>query len=460
MRRSVKLIVGAVVLCLLVGSYLLVRYKPWADKETTAQTTGKITSEAAGSVQEIFITNPKGKLHIVKSGDTWIVSGAEGKKMDTDALSRFESLFTYLTFDRIIGENPAGGLAPFGLDTPQATAQAKLADGRTVTLLFGNKTPTGGGYYLMKEGDPKVYTVGSYDAERVFSTVNDLRDKNLGSINLQELTYLKIRGKETIEFVERTGEEDLGALSSKYVMTIPYKNRAPDSQKFDELLKQIPSSFMVSSFVDDNPKNLAQYGLAQPEREFIIKDKNAAVHILLGKTTESGEVYAKLSDKPEVFTLSSHDVDFLNVDSFSLIDKFILIVNIDTVDSFIINASGRTTRADIKREAPKEGEEKGKDHYFVDGVEVEEGAFKAFYQAAIGILADSQNPAGISKGNPEVTIIFNMNKGKSPQLTARFYPVDRMYYASQRDGSPSFLVGRYQIDKLLEAIETVKKSKL
>jgi hypothetical protein len=460
MRRSFKLIIGGAVIVLLVGGYILVKHNPWEKAPSPLPAYEKITSADKDSLREITITNPRGGFRITKTGDAWAVEGAGSLKIDASELSRYESLFTYLTADRVIGENPEGGLAPFGLDSPRAKAAAKLADGTIITLLVGNKTATGSGYYLMKEGDPKVYTVGSYDADRIFLAVQDLRDKNLGSINVQELTYVKIRGKETIEFRERSGTEDLGALSSKYVVTLPYKNRTTDSQKFEEFLKQIPASFSVSSFVEDNPKDLALYGLAPAAREFILKDKQGSIHILLGKTTENGDVYAKLADAPGVFTLSSYDVGFLDADSYSLIDKFILIVNIETVDSLVIEASGAKTVAEIKRDAPKEGEEKGEEHYFVDGVAVEEGAFKAFYQAAIGILSDSPNKDGIPKVKPEVTITYRMNKGSSPELAARFYPVDRTYYAAQRDGSPDFLVGRYQIAKLLEAIETVKKANL
>lgn len=56
--------------------------------------------------------------------------------------------------------NPASA---YGLDTPDYTISlfASREDGATVRyhLLVGNKTPTGNGYYVQREGDPRFHVV-------------------------------------------------------------------------------------------------------------------------------------------------------------------------------------------------------------------------------------------------------------------------------------------------------------
>ena len=52
-------------------------------------------------------------------------------------------------------------LGQFGLQPPKATAIGLWSDGTARTLLLGDKTPSGSGYYVQVKGDPKVYTVYS-----------------------------------------------------------------------------------------------------------------------------------------------------------------------------------------------------------------------------------------------------------------------------------------------------------
>lgn len=56
-------------------------------------------------------------------------------------------------------KNPGPNLAEYGLQPPQFTVRITYADNTTVTLLFGNKTPDGQGYYLKKEGEDKIFVV-------------------------------------------------------------------------------------------------------------------------------------------------------------------------------------------------------------------------------------------------------------------------------------------------------------
>ncbi len=57
--------------------------------------------------------------------------------------------------------NPSPNLADYGLNPPQFIVKITQANNDTTTLLFGNKTPDGRAYYMMKEGDPKVYLVAT-----------------------------------------------------------------------------------------------------------------------------------------------------------------------------------------------------------------------------------------------------------------------------------------------------------
>ena len=81
----------------------------------------------------------------------------------------------------------------------------------------------------------------------------------------------------------------------------------------------------------------------------------------------------------------------LDVDAFSLLDKYVLMPNIVDVDRIQAEVNGKTYDMEIKRTTEKddEGKEKTVSTYFFNGKESEEKAFKANYQAMIAAQYDS-----------------------------------------------------------------------
>ncbi|RMF90810.1 MAG: DUF4340 domain-containing protein [Nitrospinota bacterium] len=59
---------------------------------------------------------------------------------------------------RVVAENPPD-LDSFGLEHPQLEVEVGLVDGRTFSLLFGDKTPTGMAFYAKTKEAPRVFLV-------------------------------------------------------------------------------------------------------------------------------------------------------------------------------------------------------------------------------------------------------------------------------------------------------------
>jgi hypothetical protein len=113
-----------------------------------------------------------------------------------------------------------------------------------------------------------------------------------------------------------------------------------DSTELSSITSSL-STVDIQRVVDEQGKDLAQYGLA-PARidvSFKVKGQPTARRILFGdKTTTGGDIYAKLAESPRVFLVSSYLESTFKKDPFSLRDKTILKVDRSKVDGFVAQA--------------------------------------------------------------------------------------------------------------------------
>jgi hypothetical protein len=105
------------------------------------------------------------------------------------------------------------------------------------------------------------------------------------------------------------------------------------------------TSLEVQRVVDENPADLAQYGLNPPRVDVAFRTKNDKElrHLLVGeKTPTGGDLYAKLQNEKKVFLISSFLDSTFNRTPFDLRDKSILEFDRQKVESLEI-VNGPTT---------------------------------------------------------------------------------------------------------------------
>jgi Domain of unknown function (DUF4340) len=94
------------------------------------------------------------------------------------------------------------------------------------------------------------------------------------------------------------------------------------------------ASLEIQRVVDENPSDLAQFGLAQPKVDvaFRANGQTGLTHLLIGDKTPTGsELYAKTQDQKKVFLISSYLDGTFNRTPFDLRDKAILKFDRDKV---------------------------------------------------------------------------------------------------------------------------------
>jgi hypothetical protein len=488
MKRKRSLIVLAVVLVLLAGVYVYLSNRPQDEGEIVQKEPDiEISRFDRNKIEKVILSNSKEK-ELVFEKETIVVEddkkdGDDKKEPKTETIwkntsyipvklvkSKVDDLtrsFSSLTAEVLVEED-AKDLSIYGLDKPAATGTAVLDDGTKVTLYLGNKTAQGSTYYLMKEGDTNVYTVYSHHADRLNSSLSDFRDKSLPAINTAELTYLNISGdgREEMEVILNDSQSSTEAEYGigLYQLVKPYKRpRGVDTSKLDPKLEGI-SGLSIKEFVDDQPTDLAKYGLDNPSLRFIIKDKENTLDLSFGDTLEDGTIYFKTADSDAVYTIDKSKIEFMDIKPMDISDKFALIVNIENVDKVVVEGRGESHTLSMTRKTEK-AEEEGKDDkvittYFFDGKEIEEDDFKDFYQSLIGIVVDTQK-YHTAQGKADLKITYHLNKGSKRELSIEFIPYDRDFYSVVRDGDmeSEFLTYRNRLDWVFNDLKNLVEGK-
>lgn len=162
------------------------------------------------------------------------------------------------------------------------------------------------------------------------------KPKAFGTITADQIEELQIRsaGGETAR-LQRSGQS--------WQLAEPVKASA-DGGAVDTLATNL-QSLEMQRVVEENPSDLAQYGLnpARLDVGFRLRDQKEFQHLLIGdKTPTGGDLYSKRADQNQVFLISSFVEAIFNKAPFDLRDKSVLEVDRDKVTGIEI-VKDRTT---------------------------------------------------------------------------------------------------------------------
>jgi hypothetical protein len=163
----------------------------------------------------------------------------------------------------------------------------------------------------------------------------DKRDKVFAveSDKIEEVTIKSESGERTT--LRKSGND--------WQIVEPLKAK-PDSAEVSGLTSNL-GSLEVQRVIDENPSDVAEYGLAQPRVEVTFKAAGQEHRLQIGRKTPPGtDLYAKLADQKRVFLISSYLDSTFNRSTFDLRDKAVLTVNRDAIDTLTVSVPPKTMR--------------------------------------------------------------------------------------------------------------------
>ena len=272
-RNFKKLIIPTIVLVVLVAAYFIIDNLPEKKDETDKTDDSiEIFNFKKDDLVDIKIERGDEMLWFryvtiqieeeeVKSDGTvekktvdrklWEAVEPEDMRTNSSSIDTIAWNANTLKAKKIIEENPSD-LSIYGLDSPVKLTFI-LTDGTQNVLFVGNEVPTGGSYYARKEGDPAVYTIGSYEAEKLLQTKLDLIEKELYDEPYvpEDFTALSY---------ERKGAKVFDATSDgqgNWFLSYPIETEANFSSIYT-ILENI-GELTAFEYIDENVEDLCKY---------------------------------------------------------------------------------------------------------------------------------------------------------------------------------------------------------
>jgi len=309
--RGRGLLIAAILFVALAGViYWSNKQKAKEESAPPKDTTPTVISVPQTDIAKIDLKKRDGQEVVLeKSGSDWRITAPQTWAADQDTVNGLLSSLSTLNGDNVV-EQKARDVTQYGLNPPAETVVIGLKNGKSRTLLVGDEAPTGGEVYAMAVGDPKVYTMASFNRNAVDKSVNDLRDKRLLTFNQNSLARVELSSKgQDIDF----GKNNQGDW--QILKPGPYR---ADGLQVDELVRKVKDAKMdLTGSEDDRKKAAAAFTSAAPVATAKVTDGSGTQELQVRKD-KAGDYYAKSSVVEGVWKSTSELGDGLNktVDDF------------------------------------------------------------------------------------------------------------------------------------------------
>jgi hypothetical protein len=227
------------------------------------------------------------------------------------------------------GEN----LAQFGLNPPLVIVELEYHSGPQRVLHLGQHNPTRSFVYAQKDGQGPVFLTRAGLWTQVQKDPFDLKDKSILSFEDSEVNGLVLKqGREIIE-LRKDGDG--------WMLEKPIRARG-DQSSIEALLRRLKTS-RITSFVEENPQDLTEYGLHKPRLTITLTlgSEKAQKKLSIGGEKDD-QHYARDESRDPVFLISGDLVEEVNKTPFDLRDKLVLHFPREQVDRMELTSPEKT----------------------------------------------------------------------------------------------------------------------
>lgn len=371
-------------------------------------------------------------------------------------------------------EADAQDLSTYGLDAPSCTLTVEYSDGTSLVLELGDLQTLTGQIYACVQGGNDVYILRPYFANIFGGSLLRYRSLELPEIN-SDISYtasivIEQEGQDRITF--KPAENPTTFATGTWQMTEP-RTLWLDSGAISELVTSVSDCGLYEYL--GTVDNLADYGLDTPWFSITVTDVDGASRTLhLGDLVEDDDThyYCTIDDTNDVFSISTSYLGF--AEDFQVtyyLDMFTNIISITEIDR--VDITDGTTSYTMTIEREEQYDENGElktlangsadylETFFLNGVEVQEDAFKTAYQTIIGVtISGLVNEDLVDESQaPVLSVTYTFNNGTEP-ITVEYLPYDINNYCVRREGSVDLICKKDPVDAILPTLADLAAGRL
>src|SRR5271166_2364454 len=301
------------ILLLIIGGYA------WYSSLQPTDTALKLNNVAADDIVKIDLKYPDREIELERtSGGKWQILKPINTEADKTAADNLASAIAGTVVKKTVDDSPAA-LAPYGLEKPDVTVTVTTkSKGPLPGIEVGKTTPVGFSAYIKTTAKPAVMLTESAFSAGMNKSVADLRDRELMTFNVDDISKVKIEH-------EGTPEIDLVKSGGQWTIDKPSKYPA-DSTQLRTVLSGLANA-KVDSFIDDQPTDVSRYGLLKPRLTVTVATANDSQSLLFGqKQSEQGKdgIYVRRGERAPVYTVHAYVMSDADKSIFDLRDKTVL----------------------------------------------------------------------------------------------------------------------------------------
>jgi hypothetical protein len=296
--KNSGLLIAAVVLAALSGALYWSNRHPASENTAKASvdTPPKILTLKQEDISKIEIKKKGAEALDLAKGDAgkWQITAPKPLGADQEAVSSLLSSVSSLNSDRLV-EDKAADLNQYGLAQPSLELDITTKDSKPQKLLLGDETPAGSAVFAKLDGDPRVFTIASYNKSSLDKSANDLRDKRLLTLDFDKLSQ--------VELVTKKQDIQFGRNKQEWQIVKPRPSRA-DNFRVEEIVRKLREAKMDTTSSDADAKKAAA-AFASGTQVGTAKVTDAASTQELQIRRSKDDYYAKSSVVPGIYKVPS-----------------------------------------------------------------------------------------------------------------------------------------------------------
>lgn len=490
-------------------------------KETEEIESTLPVSASEEELSKVTVTYDGEVMTFLRNGEeeSWSYQEDPEFPLDSASLSGKMDRLENVTVNRTL--DPPEELSEYGLEDPILKVAVEKSDKTSYTLLFGAENSSTGDCYMQVEGEAPVYTVeSSLPAAFEINPYDVAVSETFPSITADSIKRIRVEKEGQVnEFVtdEETGlswtflAEDgtenkvdstaMGTLKSAaaglgYNGFTDYQGEDLAAYGLDQPSAKITvmteeteiaeaeESSETEKVETEESSETEETTETEKETETITVEKELVLEI--GAKDGNGNYYVKQRGSQEIHTMSEATLEpLLEIEKMDYLNTYLNDVPMNTLKELKVTYQGETkvlsieteevpveteeaeetdseseTKAESETETETETEQKMKtvSHYLVNGEEMDETAFRVFYNHLILLTAQRRMEEEEAEVQGDAELILEFTREDGTTLKTEYYPGTDGLYTVLSDQALPGKANKLEVQEVIENYQELLES--